>query len=256
MLTVLTWLWRQPVSRYKYTAHDVNLWAAMVSRNLSLPHRLCCVTDQPDGIDSSVEIIPLPDVFADLRSEVWDRRHRDGPQCWRRLHMWHPEAERWYGKRFVCMDLDCVITDSLDPVFDRPEDLVLYRGTSGRRPYNGSMLLMTAGCRDIYHRINQKLVTDATKVFVGSDQAVFSYLLGQGEATWGPDDGVYWYKRSLFPVPRKLSDAELRRHIRAFGPIKEKPDHPANMRIVFFPGSVKPSQARDRHAFIREHYRM
>jgi hypothetical protein len=48
------------------------------------------------------------------------------------------DAADIFGERFVCMDLDCVIGGPLDPLFDRPEDLVLFKGTAPDRPYNGS----------------------------------------------------------------------------------------------------------------------
>jgi hypothetical protein len=60
MLTVLTWLWLQEGGRTAYRAEHVNAWAAMVRRNLSLPHRIACVTDMPDGIAASIDIIVPP----------------------------------------------------------------------------------------------------------------------------------------------------------------------------------------------------
>lgn len=237
MLSILTWLWSQPAARYRYTAHDVNVWAAMVSRHLTLPHRLACVTDMPEGIDPSIDIIPLPDVLGDLHSTVWTARHHDGPQCWRRLHLWHPDAAQWYGERFVSMDLDCVITGSLDPLFDRREDVVLYRGTSAKRPYNGSMLLMTAGARpQVFLRATQAEVNRATNRYIGSDQALISYVLGRGEATWGKADGVEWFR----PCDYEHRGARP----------------PSRMRVMFFPGPVKPVHVADRLPFVGDNYRL
>jgi hypothetical protein len=51
--------------------------------------------------------------------------------------MFRSDAADIFGDRFVSMDLDCVVGRSLDPLFDRPDDLVLFKGTSIDRPYNG-----------------------------------------------------------------------------------------------------------------------
>jgi hypothetical protein len=96
-----------------------------------------------------------------------------------------------FGKRFVCMDLDCVITGNLDPLFDVPDDFKIFHGTGGGRPYNGSMILMTAGARSqVYEQFNQEAAVEAGNKFLGSDQAWISQVLGPDEATWGPADGV------------------------------------------------------------------
>lgn len=219
MLTVLTWLWAQPNGRTSYTAEHVNLWAAMVRRHLTLDHKLACVTDMPEGIDPSIEIIAPPGEFEDVRIPTWsDARAKGLPQCFRRLVMFAPNAAEVFGARFVSMDLDCVIGDSLDPLFDHDHDFRMYRGTSTSRPYNGSMVQMTAGCRPkVYTEFTAERAIEAGKKFLGSDQAWISYQLGWGEADWGPEHGVHWYGSQ--------------QNRRAIG-----------RRVMFFPGRPKPWQ--------------
>lgn len=228
MLTVLTWLWAQPDGRAAYTAREVNVWAAMVRRNLSLPHRLACVTDMPAGIDPDIRIIPPPRDFEHVRVPTWGAGK---PQCMRRLALFRPDAASIFGERFVSMDLDCVVTDSIDPLFRRPEDVVLYQsppGTTPPRPYNGSMLMMTAGARpQVYERFTQAEAEDAGRRFAGSDQAWFSHVLGPGESTWSEADGVVWWGR-------------WKQGVRG--------------RLIFFPGLPKPWDLTDRHSMIRAHY--
>lgn len=259
-MRVLTWLWRQEKEKYSYTAEDVNIWAAMVRRNLSMSHKLACVTDIPEGISSDVEIIPLPK-RPQIESSSWPLS-RGFPQCWMRLDMWSRDAAKRYGERFVCMDLDCVVTNQLDPLLDREEDIVLYRGTGGQRPYNGSMMLIKAGSRpQVYERLNQREVDKATRAYYGSDQAFISYVLGPGEATWSDADGVYKFSYRRFPAPMKISKGGLSRARRAFPHAKQlrgdprNPKYPENMRVVFFPGQVKPRELVKKYPFIREHYR-
>lgn len=229
MLTVLTWLWQQPGGRTRFTADHVNTWADMVSRNLSMPHRIACVTSTPEGIDASVDIIAPPGDFVDVRSSRWGDRK---PQCYRRLSMFRRDAAKIFGRRFVCMDLDVVVGGQLDPLFDRKDDLVLFKGTSKDRPYNGSLMLIKAGCRPkVFEDFTPEGAEQSGQKFCGSDQAWLAHCLGWNEATWDETDGVYFYARYA-------------RNYERLAP-----------RLLFFPGSLKPWHLpTDR--FIRNHYRL
>jgi len=230
MLTVMTWLWTQPGGRTDYTAGMVNTWAAMVRRHLILPHRIACVTDIPDGIDPSIAIIAPPRDFEDVRIPTWGS---EKPQCLRRVAMFAPDAAARFGDRFVSMDMDCVIAGSLDPLFERREDIVLYQSPPGSlwdgRPYNGSMLMMTAGARPkVFNTFSERGAIEAGKRFRGSDQAWISHVLGAGEAVWNEADGVVWWGRW----------------------------HPTqNPRLCFFPGYPKPWDLLDDNDWVAQHYR-
>jgi hypothetical protein len=229
MLNVVTWLWRQPRGRTEYNAEHVNIWAAMLSRHLLMPHKVSCVTDMSDGIDGSIEIIAPPGDFLDITNPRWSPRQ---PQCYRRLSMFRRDAADIFGERFVCMDLDCVIAGPLDPLFDRPDDLVLFKGTSRTRPYNGSMMLIRAGSRpEVFEDFSPAGAMESGRQFVGSDQAWLAHKLGWSEATWDDGDGVSWF-----------GSAYRRR--------RERP------RLLFFPGGMKPWDAARLDPFVAEHYRL
>jgi hypothetical protein len=199
------------------------IWADMVRRNLTLPHRLAVVTDVP-GDYGDLTVIPPPRDFEDVRIPTWDD---EKPQCLRRLAMFAPGAGERFGERFVSMDMDCVISGSLDPLFDRPEDFVMYRGTAAARPYNGSMVMMTAGARpQVYTQFTPEAAVEAGRRFVGSDQAWISHVLGPGEATWGPEHGVQWWGS-------RYNDG--------------------SPTVTFFPGTPKPWQVM-RDDLVRRHY--
>lgn len=230
MLTILSWWWRQPGGRTDYRAEHVEIWAAMVRRHLAMPHRLACVTDETD-LPAGVERIEPPRDFENVQIPTWGPKF---PQCLRRLAMFRPDAAAIFGERFVSMDLDCVIGGSLDPLFDRSEDFVMYRGTTDRRPYNGSLLLMTAGARSrVYTEFTPERAAHAGRQFVGSDQAWISYVLGWCEPTWGAEHGVFWH-----------GSARNRRDV--------------SPRVMFFPGHPKPWQISGPspvERWIAEHYR-
>jgi hypothetical protein len=198
----------------------------MVSRNLAMPHRLSCVTTETD-LPPNVERIDPPGEFEDVQPKWGPMK----PNCFRRLVMFKRDAQKTFGRRFVSMDLDCVIGGQLDPLFDRPEDLVLFKGTSPDRPYNGSLMLIRAGCRPhVYEDFDQAGADASGEAFVGSDQAWLAHKLGWGEATWGEADGAYVYGSSWF--------------------------RGSKARILFFPGKTKPwDLARIRiHNFINANY--
>lgn len=229
MITVLTWLWAQPQSRTSYKAEHVNIWADMVRRHLSIPHEIACVTNMPKGIDSSIRIINPPGDFEGINNPKWANGR---PQCYRRLAMFRRDAASIFDERFVCMDLDCVIGRSLDPLFDRSDDLVLFKGTSPGRPYNGSMMLIQAGCRPhVYEGFTEAGALAASENFVGSDQAWLATALGGGEATWSEPDGVYWYGSRYRIQGRK------------------------DARVLFFPGKLKPWTLMAADRFIFSNYR-
>lgn len=229
MITILTWLWSQPHSRTTYNASHVNLWAAMVSRNLSMPHQLACVTNTPEGIDPGVRIITPPGEFEDVQTKRWSNGR---PSCYRRLAMFRRDAAEVFGERFVCMDLDVVIGGPLDPLFDRPDDLVIFNGTAPSRPYNGSMMMLRAGCRpQVHEAFTEEGAVEAGQKFAGSDQAWLAHILGGNESTWGEADGVVWY-----------GPGYKRRSVRP--------------RVLFFPGMVKPWTLTAFDKFVGANYRI
>lgn len=227
MIKVLTWFWAQPGGRTEYTAFHVNVWADMVRRNLTMPHTLACVTDTPEGIDSSIEIISPPRDFEDIRIPSWPEFR---PQCLRRLAMFRSDAANIFGERFVCMDLDCVVGGPLDPFFDTDAEFKMTPGTRPSRPYNGSMMLLKAGSRSqVYDQFTPEGAAEAGTLFVGSDQAWISHILGPNEQVWGAKDGLAWYRR-----PK-----------------------PENMRLMFFPCPTKPWEVAvtGTNPWITQHYR-
>jgi hypothetical protein len=228
MLTVLSWLWSQPQGRATYTAENVWVWADMVARNLSMRHRLACVTTETD-LPPNVERIDPPGEFEDIIPKWGPRK----PNCFRRLVMFRRDAAKTFGRRFVSMDLDCIIGGPLDPLFDRSEDLVLFEGTAPDRPYNGSMMLIRAGCRpQLYDDFDQAGADDSGEAFHGSDQAWLAHKLGWGEATWGEADNVWHLDRYL-------------RNCRKVRPT-----------VLFFPGKRKPWDLAKIFPFMRENYRI
>lgn len=235
----MTWLWKQTPIRHDFNADKINRWAEQISKNLTIPHVLGCVTEHPEGIDSSIKIIEPPKLFENVRISAWDER-AGAPQCYRRLALFHPDAKDLFGgyEWIVQSDADMIATQLLDPLFTRDYPFRIFNGTSSNRPYNGGLVMIRAGARpQVYERFAAnpiKVATEARKQYVGSDQAVISYILGPGEMTWGEHDGVYYYSPRVIRLHNGMRQP------------------PSNMRMLFFPGDVKPWNNNVKHVWMRD----
>lgn len=237
MLDFVCWLWRPaPGFRSSFNATNVNVLRRMIARNYPHPHRFSVLTDQTEGFDSEVRVIPLWDDHA-KRASLYGP---DRPSCYRRLKAFDPEMGKLIGPRFVSVDLDVVIVGDVSPVFDRKEDFIIW-GPDGRKtPYNGSMWMMNAGARrQVWDRFNQnpdRAIARARGAgFFGTDQAWMCYALGPNEKRWRAEDGVYSYRMHL-----KENDNKL----------------PKDARIVFFEGNYDPWNPviRKKCPWVDEHY--
>lgn len=236
MLDVVTFKWKPPfVYRSKFTAQTVNVLYAMVARHYHAPFRFSCITDDPAGLDPRVRPLPMFEEHASLIST----HGRQNPSCYRRLKLFAPEARELIGERILSLDLDMVITDDVTPIWNRPEDFVAWEGTAGRNPYNGSMVMLTAGARphvwsEFEPERSPRLARQAG--YIGSDQAWIALRLGPNEARWTRDDGVYSW----------------RMHLR-----RKSGTLPAGARIVIFHGSADPwlSSTQRLAPWLTDHWR-
>jgi hypothetical protein len=209
-LQIVLWKWTDPRKRhiiFDYSAESVNRKRRELERYLKLPHDVVCITDDPTGIDSKIRIVPL-----------WDEGRAMG-RCWCRVRAFAPEMAEVIGRRFAWIDLDSVIVGSLDALFERTEPAVFYRSNSVKgTPYNGSMVLMTAGALpQVWESFDSRAPEIvAEKELTGSDQAWFAHVLGPQQPVWTREDGVMHF----------MNDCQ--------------PDLPPHSRIVFFPGVQKP----------------
>lgn len=104
----------------KYGPEYVNRLYGMVARNLTPPFTLYCLTDDATGIRPEVVCRPMPDMGFTMP------RTRRG--IWNKARLWMPEVSGITGT-VLFMDLDLVVTGSLDPFFEHgaPGDVILAR---------------------------------------------------------------------------------------------------------------------------------
>lgn len=232
MLTVVLCKWARIPTGHQlphvcdYTADHVVTMCSMLSRHLTLPHRVLLLTDDPrDEQRVDCEVAPM---FPPLPAGG----------CFHRLELFGDHVRPLVGDRFAWIDLDCVITGNVDHVFGIDADFAIKRYDYPDRPaqlYNGALCLMDTGSRrhvwEAFDPVDSpaavKRARDA-KAVVGSDQAWISMMLGPGERTWGPEVGVH----EAMLVGNNL---------------------PSDARLVFFSGPRDPSQFS--YGWVNEHYR-
>lgn len=223
-LTIVCFLWRDPEYRFagRYTADHVNRLRGMVARNLATPHEFVCVTDDPKGLDERIRVVPLWPDLAELGNN------------WRRIKVFAPEMVDVLGERIVLMDVDCVVTGDLTPLFYTTEDFVAMPCHHKKTHYNTGFFYLRGGALPNIWRMFDPVVSPQAcddAGMIGWDQAWISLFLGPRHRTWGVDDGVLNYRYDV---------------------LKGGQD-PEKARIVFFPGDHDPSLCEDE--WVKRHWR-
>lgn len=217
MLTLVCWLYRSPTGHRHYSAKHVHRLIRMFRRNYTRPHRVLCITDQPEGIPCDVLPMPL-----------------ELPNNYRRLWLFSKEAADAIPGRVFLLDLDVAITGNLDGYLDRPEPFVVMRDPMfGWHRYSSSYLMTTGSRTDIWEAFDPETSPDVMAEWypratgheqVGSDQAWINYYL------WDQRPPTFDQYRA-----RLVGDTL-----------------PKEAKIVHFPGGLKPwtQEARDRYPWL------
>src|SRR5262245_3806618 len=215
MLTICTWLWGN-----KYGSRDVYQLKRALDRNLSQRYRFLLITENYRPISEKT----LPGVE---RFNIPDIKLLSIPGCFARLRMFDPKWQEQLriDDRLVCLDLDTIITRSVDSLFDRPENFVILAGANSVNPcpFNGSVMMLRPG----YH---EDVLTDWTFEKAKSvpyhefpdDQGWLAYKIPEA-ATWqvGSPSGIYAFKKPGWTTGDYL---------------------PNDAKIVVFPGRRQPSR--------------
>jgi len=225
MLTIATWCWG-----LKYDHNYVAKLAAGVRRNVGLPHRFVVVTDN----------LTLGRYADDAwRIAAQDLFLTSHPGCLARLRMFDPVWQMEHGiaagDRLVCIDLDAIVTGTLDPLFDRDDDFTILQGVNSANPnpYNGSIFMLRGGVHpEVWRDFSLEAVRKVPHFTIPDDQAWFHHKMPHAGA-WGPYDGVYGFGKPGWPKGDEL---------------------PTGARLVAFPGHRDPSKFTHL-GWVREHWR-
>lgn len=199
MLTICVWRWGS-----KYAGHYVERLKAGVTRHLKQEFRFAVFSPQAED----VYLTKLPGCFC-------------------RLRMFDPEWQQQHGMedRIVSVDLDTIVTGSLDDLFDRDEEFVILQGANAANPcpYNGSVFMLRAGARpDVWRDFSLKNAGNVPFFEFPDDQAWLAHKIPKA-AGWraGTESGIYAFQKPGWPKGDAL---------------------PADAKIVAFPGWRDPSR--------------
>lgn len=195
----------------KFDASYVNILAAMVRRNLGIQHRFACFTEKPQGIDSRVEIFPLPELT--LPSGIPERG-------WRKLCTFASELGDLQGQTLF-LDLDVVIVDRLDCFFELEGEFLIGHDWHMHRKRkiigNSSCYRFEIGKHpDVLETFRQN--SDAIRAKHRNEQAFLSHhmykkgILKFWPETWCPSFKSQCWPRfpmRYFVAPKKPVDAKL-----------------------------------------------
>lgn len=229
MINVVCFLWGT-----EYTAAHVNALRRMVARNYSSAHRFVCVTNDTDGLDDEVEVVPDREDFADVPSPHGGKN----PTCYRRLRLFEEDAADTFGDRIVALDLDAVVVADLRPLWALDTSFIGWADPMNKGQYNGSMFLLRAGAHPSIWSSFDPATSPAETMrqgFRGSDQGWISRKLWASWPKWTTANGVLSYKANVAKLPGKCL--------------------PPGARIVFFHGQPKPWSPEVRNVpWVQTHY--
>lgn len=242
MLHVICWKWQHPTYRTKFTAHHVNVLAAMLRRTYSQEYRLICVTDDPEGIEC--ETFPL---WKDC-GKLTNPSGAHLPSCYRRLRIFSSAATSEMGiadgERVVSIDLDVVILKDIHPMVmqHRRAPFAGWKGVGSYHAvtYNGTFFMFDAGrMKWLWDEFDPETSPRRANVarYFGSDQGWMSYKLAGGAPGWTRDDGIYSFSSHIV------------------GHYRQPPE---NARIVSFNGKQKPwdPEIQKKHPWLLDHWRL
>lgn len=222
---VVVFKWSVPGYRSQFSAETVNTAARMLARHATVPYRFTCITDDGEGIDDKIRVLPL-----------WDDPHPsygggNWPNCFRRLRMFAPEIKRLVGRRWLWMDLDLLVCGNVDHILSDPTDFRIWRPDGGRSLCNGSLVSHKAGTRpELWTEFAAEKVGtvdefQAQTSHLGSDQAWIARRLRADDQFFTAADGVYAF-RSLRNPHRERHFGAMGRQRQEIRPGPEKPRVP------------------------------
>ncbi len=210
----------------KYGAPFINRLYGMVARHTSPPFRFVCFTDSSAGVRPEVECQPLPPLDCELPT--------GSPGIWQKARLWGPRLGDLQGP-VLFLDLDLVITGSLDSFFDygNPDEVILSQNQ-----------IWSLGRFGQSERLGQ---TSVFRFPVGKLQPLQERFMKDPQGTADRYRFEQRFVTSSAPGGVKLFPKRWVRHFRQncvrpfplnfFLP----PRLPSDARIVIFPGGVHPT---------------
>lgn len=113
-----------------YSSDYVNILYSMVKRNVTLPFRFVCLTDDTTGIDSNIECFPILDPT--LKG------------VWHKVSLFRKDLYDLSGE-MLFLDLDTIIVDNIDPILKFKGNFITAINWHSRPGRNSAMMKFEIG---------------------------------------------------------------------------------------------------------------
>lgn len=195
----------------KYSSMYVNILYSMVKRNLTLPYRFVCFTDDKNGINPEIECKPILPTCNNTTG--W----------WHKLSFFSEKIDDLTGT-ILFLDLDVVIVDNIDEFFTHPGNfcIMLDKGYTNSKIYNSSVFRMEIGK---YNYIYNDYIADHKNIIrrLAGDQNFITEKIS--DAILWPDIWCQSYKYNICGNGHKYATLS------------------EGMKIIIFHGHPNPDEA-------------
>ncbi len=180
----------------KYDAEYVNVLYSMVKRNLTLPYEFYCITENAEGINPEINILPLYD-----EGELRVHKQRG---WWYKLMFFKEKPWNLTG-RMLFLDLDIIIVDNIDCFLEPASNFTIIKEWF-RKGYQSSVFTLDLGTEtDIWKEFN-KNTDENMKKFHGDQEWIFHYTK---KVELYPDSWVKSYKYHCKDSSKPAKDAKI-----------------------------------------------
>lgn len=186
------------LTSYDYDSKYVNSNYENIGRVLSIPFKYYCISDDPAGLSSEIEYIPL-----------WDYLKEVGG-CARRMYIYSQKMSELIGDKFFFADLDFLYVSDFSSLYDTDKDLKLIQEKNPQNPkeypfrYHPTGVVNSGAAKELWDSFTTGDVVDnlkeSRKYFTGSDQSWINYYIrvikknNFSIEAMGKDEGIYNFR--------------------------------------------------------------
>tara|TARA_B100000214_G_C23961144_1_gene625326 strand:+ start:513 stop:1211 length:699 start_codon:yes stop_codon:yes gene_type:complete len=213
----------------KYISKYANVLKNMVKRNCTIDYQFHCITDDPNGLDSDINVIKFP---SDPGIKTW----------WSKLWMFSPEIP--LKGTILYFDLDVIIFNNIDSLFTHnPDKFNIIRDFNRCRvkdwkQSNSSCMKWNAGTMNY---LWNDFKSDSAKI-MRQNHGDQDWIMkrAKDDINWFPDEWIRSYKWEMVGFKdTKLLTKEGKKFFR-----KPADVYPEN-KVAVFHGEPKPFNCAD-----------
>lgn len=214
----------------KYSAEYVNTLFNMVQRNLTIPHKFVCFTEDTTGIDTRIETMPLPNIG---KVGGW----------WYKPMFFNPDIG--LEGTMLFMDLDVVVFRNINNLFEYEQGKFCIIRDFNRyvvpqwNKMNSSVFRLEAGQHSKVYTNYIKDPESVTRKYFGDQDWIFSQITK--DFYYWPTSWIQSYKWEMRGKPAMTRDKNGHRNFEKPGVPKILPD----TSIAVFHGEPNPHNCID-----------